>query len=380
MMEKLSSCWPTKDQELLLKAALLKGKQGLTAWKKWRKVDFNTIDYGSLRLIPQLYQNLLNQDVQLSVIKRYKGIYRSFWAKNQLLFHKVKPLMGSLVNAGVEVMLFKGVGLILRHNLDIALRPMEDIDILVQQDDVNTILSIVKEHGWQPKAGCPTVINDTTTEISFQNESGQFIDIHFHALLYGKWGQHESSCWERAVEGKFFGIPIKIMDDSDHLIHIVVHGLSWNVVPPFRWIADSMLLLNKPCSIEWDYLVEQSKRLRVTIPMYYGLKYLKEKMYVTTIPNHVLKALKRYPTSFLERMAYKLRTEPIRPFLLNARIIRILTYYLFRPQYPFPGIIRYFQMLWGLDSISQVPYEAMRKLLLNDRENRPANCTELDLI
>jgi len=360
-MRRVRSCWPTVEQELLLKASLLKGEKGLSAWKKWRETDFDKIDYGSLRLIPLLYRNLLSQHIQAPVMDRYRGVYRSFWARNQLLFHKVRPVLAALHEAGVEIMLFKGAGLLLRCDMDIALRPMEDVDFIIHRDDVNTVLSIVKKLGWWPKFG-DTLINEATNEISFRNESGQFIDIHFHALLYAEWGIHELTYWNGALQSDFLGVPVKVMVDTDHLIHVLVHGLAWNPVPSIRWVSDAMLLLDSLSSIKWDYLVEQSRKLRVTIPMYRGLKYLKEKMDVVVIPEEVLIELKRCRTSLAERMAHNLRTEPVLPRHMNEIILRILTYYLYRPRCPFPGILRYFQLLWGLDHVWQVPCEGLQKL------------------
>ena len=364
-MKRAGSCWPTENQELLLRASLFKGEKSLNAWEKWQETDFDKIDYGSLRLIPLLYQNLLNQNIQTAVMSRYRGIYRSFWARNQLLFHKVKPVLEALHKVGVEIILFKGAGLVLRHNIDIALRPMEDIDIIVHRKDINIILSVVRKLGWQPKFGRPHIINEAINEISFCNESGQFIDIHFHALKHAKWGTHELIYWKRALQVDLLGVPVKVMDDTDHLIHIIVHGIARNPVPPIRWISDAMLLLDSHYSIQWDYLVEQSEKLRVTIPIYQGLKYLKEKMEAINIPEDVLIELKSCQTSPAEKLAYNIRINPFIPSRMYIIILRILTYYLFRPKYPFPGILRYFQLIWGLDHVWQVPFAGVRKLFKN---------------
>jgi hypothetical protein len=50
---KQGGCWPTEQQELLLKAALLKGEPAIQAWERWvSQVDINDLDQGSLRLTP----------------------------------------------------------------------------------------------------------------------------------------------------------------------------------------------------------------------------------------------------------------------------------------------------------------------------------------
>ena len=44
--------WPTSQQELLLRAALLPGKEAIDAWREWKSgVDVDQLDPGSLRLL-----------------------------------------------------------------------------------------------------------------------------------------------------------------------------------------------------------------------------------------------------------------------------------------------------------------------------------------
>ena len=48
-------CWPTWKQELLLQAALLQGKNALSAWEKWKaSTDVELSDPGSHNLLPLL--------------------------------------------------------------------------------------------------------------------------------------------------------------------------------------------------------------------------------------------------------------------------------------------------------------------------------------
>ena len=60
---------PTKEQELLLKAALLKGEEAIKAWHEWKTcVDIEFIDHGSNRLLPLLYFNLVQNDINDPII------------------------------------------------------------------------------------------------------------------------------------------------------------------------------------------------------------------------------------------------------------------------------------------------------------------------
>ena len=96
-------CWPTREQELLLQAALMQGKETIDAWEAWKStVEIAQIDQGSYRLLPLLYKNLRDHGVEDPWADTLKGVYRSTWYKNQLLFRhqrihgSIRIVMGRL--------------------------------------------------------------------------------------------------------------------------------------------------------------------------------------------------------------------------------------------------------------------------------------------
>src|SRR5512147_1502008 len=76
-------CWPTVQQEWLIRAALLKGKDALDAWKEWKSsVDVEELDPGSHRMLPLLYRNLKSQGIKDPSMYKYKGVYDQTWYGN----------------------------------------------------------------------------------------------------------------------------------------------------------------------------------------------------------------------------------------------------------------------------------------------------------
>ena len=64
----MTSCWPTTDQELLLRACLRTGTDAVDAWRRWRsRIDLDDVDDASFRLLPLLYRTLatLREDATL---------------------------------------------------------------------------------------------------------------------------------------------------------------------------------------------------------------------------------------------------------------------------------------------------------------------------
>ena len=128
----LSICWPTPNQELLLRAALLDDAQAIPAWEQWQQtVDFTEIDHRSQKLLPLVYHNLTRLDVSGPLIERSKGYYRLTWYKNHLQFHHMAVVLHDLHQAGIPTLLLKGAAMAVYYYRDPGLRPMEDFDLLV---------------------------------------------------------------------------------------------------------------------------------------------------------------------------------------------------------------------------------------------------------
>ena len=93
-VKRNANYWPTEQQKLLLRAALLKGKDSIEAWERWKSsVDIEHLDIGSHRLLPHLYRNLQDQGVKDPQMSKFKDVYRQTWRHNELLFHHVSSLL-----------------------------------------------------------------------------------------------------------------------------------------------------------------------------------------------------------------------------------------------------------------------------------------------
>src|SRR3990172_6475884 len=107
------SMFPTRAQELLLRAALLQGEPARHAWQHWRmQVNLEQEwDAGTYRLLPLVYHNLRALGVDDPLMSKLRGIYRREWYKNQMLFHTIAEVLRLFHAAGIETMILKGSAL-----------------------------------------------------------------------------------------------------------------------------------------------------------------------------------------------------------------------------------------------------------------------------
>src|SRR5215813_5242175 len=142
-------CWPTRDQELMLRAALLRRQVALESWNQWRRnVNIDVIDYGSHRMIPQLYRNLQRYGVKDPLMERLKGVYRYYLYKNEILMYRIGTLLAAFEDAGIKTMVPQGAALIQLYYKDSGLRPMLDADVLVHVHQAEQAMGLLTRLRW----------------------------------------------------------------------------------------------------------------------------------------------------------------------------------------------------------------------------------------
>src|SRR4029077_20955236 len=127
---------------LLLKAALLDGDAAIAACRAWRPtLDFETISYGQQRLLPLLQHNLTRFGIDDPLLERFRGIRRYFWVRNLKAMAFARRLFAALDHIGVPFIVLKGAAIVACYLPDRSLRPMDDIDILVPEDQVANVIA-----------------------------------------------------------------------------------------------------------------------------------------------------------------------------------------------------------------------------------------------
>jgi hypothetical protein len=315
LKKREGSFWPTLQQELLLHAALLNGREAIDAWSEWRsRVDIDDIDRldpGSYRLLPLLYRNLNSQQVEDPLMMKLKGVYRLTWYKNQMLFHAIADLLRSFQNSDIETMVLKGAALTFLCYKDYGLRPMNDFDVLVHTDQAMPAIRLLQNLGWKPKDFEP---HEGYISVSyshgFEDESGREIDLHWHVFSQCRDAHADDDFWGKAVVTKFHDVPTNVLNPTDQLLHICVHGARWNETPSFRWVADAIMILNNAHNeIDWNRLAVQAEKRHLILPLLDTLHYLRD-TFEAPISPEIIKNLQAVRLPHLERMEYRIAVSP----------------------------------------------------------------------
>lgn len=349
------------EQELLLKAVLLNGDEVISAWEKWKlNVDFELIDPGSYRLLPLLYHNLSKHGIKDPLMDRLKGIYRRTWYENQILSHKAVNLLEFFQDAGIKTIVLKGIALIHLYYKDYGLRPMSDFDILVPTEQATEVIKLLRKLGWTSGYRSPETIIPFIHSCDFTDVTAlHHLDLHWHLFIECCQPNDDDDFWNGAVETTIKDIPTCMLNPADQLLHTCVHGMKWSIIPPFRWVADAIMILNSTLTeIDWDRLIMQAQKRHLILPLRQGMEYLKNN-FRGNIPTEILQRIQNLPVSKIEYIEHKYKIENQKKKLLGNiptlwfDSLRLsgyssLVHKLF-------GFLKYVQHFWDLKYLWQLP-------------------------
>ena len=198
--------------------------------------------------------------------------------------------------------------------------------------------------------------------VPFWREGHADCDLHWHVLPECCYEEADRAFWRGAEPVRIHGVETKTLNPTDQILHACVHGARWNEVPPLRWIADTIVILESAGhEVEWDRLVREAVEGRLVLPLREALGYL-VKLLAAPVPATMLEELDNARVTLIQRMEYRVRTA--RPGLtgfLPEATLRHLTYYRGSRLSRLATLPRAYQYTWELESLWQVPQYAVFK-------------------
>ncbi len=324
---------PTPVQELLLKAILGPEEKRTAAWEHWQATaDVNNLDAGSHRLLPLLWQSLVERGAEHPEMATLKGVYRRAWYQNQMHFHQAGELLKALHAAGIETMVLKGAALTLLHYRNVGLRPMDDLDIAVRRAQAAQAVDLLfasgwiaevtplkgfeaptyfAKFGWTPKRRRREAFTGAYFDVrhahGFVSPQNTRVDLHWRVLQEEYTAEVDEVFWQDGIPLELGGAATRALGPADQLLHACAHAARWNPVPPVRWVADAEAVLRSTGSaLDWERLVGQAQNLALTLPLTEMLGYLVER-FGLPVPTAAIEALRRGPIKRGARLAYRIR-------------------------------------------------------------------------
>ena len=303
-----ASLWPDEAQTLLLRAGLGDGAGAARAFERWCEgVDFSgPIEAGSARLLPLVHFNLERLGCDHARMGLIWGLRRRAWVEGQIRIRDAAAALALLAGGGMRAMVLKGLPLALDYYERPGLRPMADIDLAVDADRARAAMRLLEAGGWRPmdpdtiaRAGYLVAARNAA---AFRGQSGVELDLHWHLLHESATDESGRRFWEGSVPIQVAGAPALRLGATHMLMHVMIHGMRQDYIPPLRWIADSIMILRKDgARIDWDELLGFARQARLLSRVALALDYL-ERSFDAGIPQAVLAEARRARPTIVEHL------------------------------------------------------------------------------
>jgi Uncharacterised nucleotidyltransferase len=340
------SFWPTPQQTLLLRVALLGGDAGVEAWRRVRpSIDLDTLESEALVLLPLLHSQLVAAGVDDPLLPRLRGIHHRTWYVNQLRLDRAAPVVAAIQAAGAEPLVVNSFELVLAYYRDLGARSVTALNLLVRPERFDAALRALGDpvrrgRDWASFAGA---------------EGDEYV---VRCRLVDEFARDvPADLWDAAVTVELGSVTAAALSPTDELLAVCLTGARARPWRSLVWIADAATILRvSGGAIDWPRLVEHATRLRATLRLHDALAFLRAELDVP-VPDGVVGELGRVPVTRRDVLAHRLGSragaESLTRFLTATAEVGAL-----RAVSRLPAFLR---DDWRLERRTQVPLAALRR-------------------
>jgi Uncharacterised nucleotidyltransferase len=316
--------FPSRDGELLLRAALLEGEQSSVAWAGWRAAHIDEqFDLASFRLLPLVYKNLVEAGSDDPYLHRLKGMYRRSWFLTQSLLTGAAGTVELLEGAGIPTMLLKGAGLAVAHYRDLGVRPMDDVDVAVPRERAADALTVLGEAGLAPRRAVEKRDLRTGHAELLVSEEGTAIDLHWSILWQAG---DDAELWRDSVPVQLHGVATRTLSPADQILHVCAHATYSGQIHPLRWVADARAV-ERSSAVDWQRLARIARERELGSPLADALAYLRDR-FGMKLPADLPARLRDARVRPLRRAAQRVCASPPSPMRSSGLPLLYLDVYL----------------------------------------------------
>jgi len=226
-------------------------------------------------------------DVPDGVADRLDADYWVSHFRNRTLLHQLRRVTEAASEAGIPVMPLKGAALATRYYAVPALRPMSDLDLLVQPADLSRMAPVLQGLGYSAMTLPPSpideegaafgeyayvaAIDDMPVLIEYRAEPLDPAIGTLHAAdqtMAARLHAHSARTWERAAWATSDGVPCVQIAAEDLLLHVAAHLTTRHAGMRLLWLYDLRLIAARDRgTLDWGYIAAEARALNLEQPV-----------------------------------------------------------------------------------------------------------------
>jgi len=235
--------------------------------------------------------------------RKLESSYYTVATRNISLSGKLTTILESFNQAGIEVIILKGMALLHTIYANTALRPMYDIDILIHGKDFPSVESKLKGLGYSNSASYPE---------DFHKDS-MMVDVHWELMNVTRIkSRGRSHCidlnevWNNSIAVEIDGEKARVLSPEYCLMDLCLHLAFHHGLQGLMWFSDiARLIEHYKNRMDWHKFIGKSIEYKIAKPVYYVLFYVKSVL-GQDMPQFVLEGLRPKRQNLLEKKVFNL--------------------------------------------------------------------------
>ena len=357
------SFWPDPVQAKLLAVAFATDHDVVPRWRKLDGVRIETLEVGSLCVLPIVLARLLAAGVEEDErLTRLQGVQRNVWYRNQLQLHRLPQLVGALEEDGVEPLVLGGAPLAALSYEQPGLRPIVQLEVAVDPDEGPRARTALERHGWRRSGGRDRGFALYATE---DGAARAFLHEGVPPFVAGPLSPRATQLEFRARASRrdLAGRATLVLEPADELMVTCALGARRIVPQSPQWLIDvhRIVATSAPAA---DEVADRAARFHLVPAVRDTFVYLAQVAEIPELGPYVA-ALSTRTVSRRDALVHSLagagsgRLGPPPTALVAHARATVAT--------PLPravaGLPRAFRAAWDLDEARHVPVVALRKAL-----------------
>lgn len=228
-------------------------------------------------------------------------------ARNLHLRHHLERVATCLNDAGIQMMVLKGMALNHRIYDRVDLRPMTDVDLLFRFDDIERACRVLKAAGCVD--GEPLLREDFFPRFYYEREfrpsAAPNVKFDVHARLFRPWRYRNvpvDSFWNDAQPIAIGDAELLAPGHEGMLIHLCVHA-ACHGASRMLWLLDIHRYARRfGAEIDWTGFVDRVKEMKLAWPTLVAIRAV-TKTFGPTAPATVISALESETAGWADRLA-----------------------------------------------------------------------------
>ena len=252
------------EHDLLLRATLGPEAAARDAYEAWRaQADLATLDRASQRVLALLAERLDGQDDEVAA--KVRRIARFTWLRTQVLLEHTAPAVQALEAAGVPVMLNKGAAVLAHTGWRVARRPMDDLDVAVPRALARRAIQVLRDPRLRLVAGRRPAPPRRAARARLPGRRRcRARPALARAPRLAAPRRRRRVLGRRAARARARRRVPGAVPGGRAAAAVTQRARVLRARIPLRWAADAAELLRDAPAFDWDRVVEQARRHRLT--------------------------------------------------------------------------------------------------------------------